>query len=130
MNYTKLLAPCLLGIFTVMISSAQEPIEYIQKVADRVIAHSALKLRAVPFSPSPVFQKIETVDFQRSFNETSGTAYAYSALQCATTREIPFQVGHAGMLTVWVNDKVVYKKEGERKVSVNEAERGWTLPNQ
>ncbi len=113
--------------YTLAQNRTRQPIEDTKLVADRVIANSALKMRATISKPQKAFQQIETVDFGRSLNSFGGIAYAYSNLESDANGEIEFQVSHTDGLKIWINGMLVYNKEGINDAVVEENERAWDL---
>ncbi|MBC8032936.1 MAG: glycoside hydrolase family 88 protein [Chitinophagaceae bacterium] len=116
-----------LGAHETTRTKEKQPLEYVKLVADRVIAHSTLKLRATIHKLQHAFQQIETVDFGRSFNDYEGAAYAYSTIESDEAGTIGFQVSHRDELKIWINNQLVYEKAGINELTIAENERAWQL---
>ncbi len=109
--------------------SSTQPIEYVKRVADRVIAHSALKLKATVTGPQKGFQNIETIDFGRSFRTYQGVAYAYTNLEVEKAQSIDFQILSQGAVQVWLNEKMIIELTASTADTLLENERSWVMPN-
>lgn len=106
------------------------PIKLVEAVADRVIRHSRLELKTAVFKPNKSFQGIETVDFQRSFNTSQGTAYGYTLIKSDKNQTVDFQISHSDSLKIWINGERVYQHVEEADFKLREEERSWALAHQ
>lgn len=109
--------------------SSTQPIEYVKRVADRLIAHSALELKATVTDPQKGFQNIETIDFGRSFRTYQGVAYAYTNLETEKAQSIDFQILSQGTVQVWLNEKMIIELATSTADTLLENERSWVMPN-
>lgn len=101
-----------------------EPLPLIRKVADKIIRETPFAFQLVLPPPSPDFDFVRHVDFGRTYGlGKRSVAYALSQLECRADTAFMMEVSHNDGLKIWINDRVVYEKAGDRKVNITPRER-------
>lgn len=107
----------------------RSPLEAVMKIADRTIAHAAFELKGTVAKPQSAFRMPEVINFGRSFNAETGTAYAWSVLDWKRNDSAAFKLSFDGKITIWVNGLVAYENNDAAAESrVLELEREWKMP--
>lgn len=110
---------------------AQDPLAVIKTVADKIVRETPFKFQLVVPPNSRDFDFVKHVDLGRTFGlGKPGVAYALSQLESHSDTAFTIQVSHNDGLKIWINDKVVYEKSGDRKVNVTPRERDILLESE
>lgn len=107
---------------------AQDPLAVIKTVADKIVRETPFQFQLVVPPNSRDFDFVKHVDLGRTFGlGRPAVAYALSQIECHADTSFTLQVSHNDGLKIWINDKVVYQKAGDRKVNVIPRERDIVL---
>lgn len=102
------------------------PLELACFVADKIVDHTRFQYEYVIQKP---YADVEFVDFGKSLNRSKpAVAYALSTLYSEVKQVVPFEVGRTGDLKIWVNDSLVFQKNGDRDFEVLFDEKTYVLP--
>lgn len=102
----------------------KSPLALVQTVADRIIRETPFKFQLVPQPNHPQFDFVQYVDFGKTFGLGSpAVAYAISQFDSKSDTSFMIQVSHNDALKIWVNQEVVYQKEGARPLKIQPRER-------
>ena len=111
--------------------SQQQPLTLIKTVADKIVRETPFKFQLVVPPSVKDFDFVQHVDLGRTFGlDKPAVAYALSQIESDTDTAFTMQVSHNDGLKVWINDKLVYEKAGDRKVNVIPRERDIALESE
>lgn len=103
---------------------ASDPLKVIETVADKIIRETPFKFQLTLAPNTTQFDFIQHVDLGRTFGlGKPAFAYALSELDSKVDTSFIIQVSHNDGLKIWINDNVVYQKQGSRKVNIQARER-------
>lgn len=105
-----------------------EPLTLIKAVADRIIRETPFAFQLVlPAQPAD-FDFVKHVDLGRTFGlGKPAVAYALSQFESNADTSFIIQVSHNDGLKIWINNAVVYEKNGNRHVNIQPGERDIVL---
>lgn len=104
------------------------PLSVIKPVADKIVRETPFAFQLTLKPPTTGFDFVYHVDLGRTYGlGKPAVAYALSQLQCQADTAFTVQVSHNDGLKIWINDQLVYEKNGARKVSITPRERDIVL---
>jgi unsaturated rhamnogalacturonyl hydrolase len=113
------------------VSERKSPLEIVQTVADRIIRETPFRFQLVPEPVHSQFDFVHHVDFGKTFGlGIPAVAYALSQLESKSDTSFTIQVSHNDALKIWLNNKVVYQKQGARPLKIEAKERDIVLENE
>ncbi len=102
------------------------PIELAKFIADKIVDQTQFRYEYVIQNP---YSDIEAVDFGRSVDKTApGIAYTLSSLSSEVEQVETFEMGSSGGIKIWVNEQLVFNREGDRDLPVIFDEKTYVLP--
>lgn len=105
-------------------SAIQSPLDVLKLVGNKLIKETPFKYQLSLATPSKTFNGIQAVDFGRSFGlGKPGVAYATTILTAPDNMDFDIQLEHNDACKIWLNNKLVYEKDGERKINLVFEER-------
>ena len=105
-------------------SAIQSPLDVLKLVGNKLIKETPFKYQLSLATPSKTFSGIQAVDFGRSFGlGKPGVAYATTILTAPDNMDFDIQLEHNDACKIWLNNKLVYEKDGERKTNLVFEER-------
>ena len=111
--------------------SQEKPLTIVKIVADKIVRETLFKFQLVLAPNTSQFDCIQFVDFGRTFGlGKPGVAYALSQLVSKVDTAFTIQVSHNDGLKIWINGRVVYTKDGARKVNIKPRERDIALDDE
>lgn len=104
------------------------PLAVIKTVADKIIRETPFAFKLTLPAQATGFDFVYHVDLGRTFGlGKPAVAYALSELQSRADTSFTMQVSHNDALKIWINDILVYEKNGNRKVNIQPRERDIVL---
>jgi len=109
----------------------KSPLEIVGTVANRIIRETPFKFQLVLEPNHTAFDFVQYVDFGKTFGlGIPAVAYALSEFDSKVDTAFVIQVSHNDALKIWLNDEVVYQKEGARPLKIAALERDIALENE
>lgn len=103
---------------------ADSPIEVVSRIGDKLIRETPFKYRLSLKSNNNSFNKLEFIDFGRTYGlGKHGVAYAFTEIKSKKDTAMQIEIEHSDACKVWCNDKLVYERRGQRKLSLLQGER-------
>lgn len=130
-NYTFI---CLIFFWSNLISQVkssktESPIFYAKLIGDKLIRETPFKYNLSIFKNNPVFNGLQYVNFERTFNVSQpAVAYAYTTLNAPKAMVIDMQLAHNDGLKIWLNNELIYQFIGDKKINLVYDERNIELP--
>jgi len=126
----KILLIVLSSFIIISLCNAQvtdkKPLEIARMVADNIVDNTIFSYQYVV---QPIYSDAEIIDFGNTYGTVSpAVAYAISTIYSDVEQKETIEVGHTDGLKIWVNDKLVYNKLGNRKLNIVVDEKTYSLP--
>jgi len=113
------------------VSSIESPVEVVKLIGDKLIRETPFKYQLLLSTPNKVFNGIQVVDLGRTFGlGKPAVAYATTILTVAQEMELLIGIEHNDGCKIWLNNKVVYEKTGDRKTNLVLEERTIKMNNE
>ncbi len=110
--------------------NTKSPLEVIESVGNKLINETPFKYQLSVPSPSKTFSGIQVIDFGRTFGlKQPAIAYATTILNAPNAMDFVMQIEHNDGCKMWLNNELVYNKEGERSINLKYQERGIEMSN-
>lgn len=102
------------------------PLELAKFVADKIVDQTKFRFKYAIQTP---YAGVESIDFGQNFDKSKpGIAYAFSSLYSETEQIETFEVGCTSGTKIWVNDQLVFSRNGDQELSVRFEEKTYILP--
>ena len=112
-------------------SSIESPLEVIKLVGNKLIKETPFKYQLSLSTPNKVFNGLQVVDFGRTFElGKPAVAYATTIITAQESMDFNLQLEHNDACKIWLNNKLVYERDGERKINLVFEERGVRMSNE
>lgn len=109
----------------------KSPLAVVGIVADKIVRETPFKFQLTLQPNTTQFDFVQYVDFGRTFGlGKPAVAYALSQIESKVDTSFMIQVSHNDGLKIWINNTVVYQKDGARKVNIQARERDIALENE
>ena len=103
---------------------AESPIETVCHIGDKLIRETPFKYKLVVNPNNTKFDGIHFVDFGRTFGlGKTAEAYAYTEIISDRDTLFPVEIEHNDACKIWCNGALVYERDGERKLQLQQQER-------
>jgi len=104
--------------------SVRDPLDVVKLIGDKLIRETPFKYRLELASSKKEFNKMEFINFGRTFTtEKPAVAYAYTLLEAAKDMKMDIDLEHNDACKIWLNNELVYDKKGKRNVHLVHEER-------
>jgi unsaturated rhamnogalacturonyl hydrolase len=118
-------------LFSPITRAQEKPLAIVKTVADKIVRETPFKFQLIIAPNTSQFDCVQFVDMGRTFGlGKPGVAYAVSHLESKNDTTFMMQVSHNDGLKIWINNKVVYQKEGTRNVIITPRERDIALTDE
>ena len=100
------------------------PMQVAKSIGDKLIRETPFTYKLTLAKPNQLFNDVQVIDFGRTFPITNpAIAYAYTCLSVKEDRIFTMQLDHNDGCKIWLNGKLVYEKNGDRKITLQHLER-------
>ncbi|MCS7004348.1 MAG: glycoside hydrolase family 88 protein [Cytophagales bacterium] len=106
------------------IDKSLSPIEVVKKVGENIVKSTPFQF-TLKVQPAPTkFDFIRYLDFGRTFDlGKPAVAYALTELIVQKDTSLSLDVSHSDGLKIWINNQLVYEKQGDRAFKIFPRER-------
>ena len=112
-------------------SAVNSPLEVIKLIGDKLVKETPFKYQLALSTPNKTLNGIQVVDFGRTFGlGKPAVAYATTLLTATDNLDLNIQVEHNDGCKIWLNNKLVYQKSGDRKINLVYEERSVRMSNE
>ena len=113
------------------VSSIESPLEVIKLVGNKLVKETPFKYQLTLSTPNKTFNGIQVVDFGRTFGlGKAAVAYATTILTATENMDLNIGIEHNDGCKIWLNNKLVYDKTGDRKLNLVFEERSVKMSNE
>lgn len=113
------------------VSSIESPLEVIKLVGNKLVKETPFKYQLTLSTPNKTFNGIQVVDFGRTFGlGKPAVAYATTILTATENMDLNIGIEHNDGCKIWLNNKLVYDKTGDRKLNLVFEERSVKMSNE
>ena len=111
--------------------SLDNPLDVIKLVGNKLVKETPFKYQLSLSTPNKIFNGIQVVDFGRTFGlGKPAVAYATTVLTASDNMDLNIEVEHNDGCKIWLNNKLVYEKNGDRKLNLVFEERSVKMSNE
>ncbi|MDR3060524.1 MAG: glycoside hydrolase family 88 protein [Dysgonamonadaceae bacterium] len=106
----------------------EPPVESVKKIGDKLIRETPFAYKLVVAPNTASFNNLKFIDFGRTFGMgKEAVAYAYTQLSFSKDTTICIETEHNDACKIWCNGKLVYEKQGKRKIQIKRDERSMKM---
>lgn len=106
------------------------PLAYAKRIGDKLVRETPFRYRLTVRTANPVLNELHSIDFGRSFvTNRAAVAYAFTHIVAPENMELPLEIEHNDGCKVWLNNELVYEKQGDHDLHLVHEERNIELPN-
>ena len=110
--------------------AVESPLEVLKLVGNKLVKETPFKYQLAVGTPNKTFNGIQAVDFGRTFGlGKPAVAYATTILTAAEKSELDIEIEHNDGCKIWLNNKLVYDKQGDRLINLKVEERSVKMSN-